>query len=168
MVDTVLKGEIKMNKKLICYFSASGVTKNVALKMAQNMPADLFEIVPKERYTSNDLDWNDKTSRSTKEMNDINSRPEILNKVENIDNYDTILLGYPIWWYTCPRIINTFMEETDLSGKKVYIFVTSGGSAAEGSFNDLKKTYPNVNFIKAKRFNGYENAEDYLNFIEEK
>ena len=156
-----------MSKILVSYFSASGTTAKVASKLVDVFSADVFEIIPKERYTSTDLNWNDKESRSTKEMNDINSRPEIANKIQNIDEYDKVLLGFPVWWYTAPRIINTFIEENDLSGKKVYIFVTSGGSSAEGSFNDLQKIYPNINFVDCRRFTGRESYEEYQNFINE-
>ena len=154
-----------MNKILICYFSATGKTKVVAHNIAKVIGGDLFEIVPSIQYTENDLDWEDKTSRSSIEMDNINSRPEILNKVENIDNYNTILIGYPIWWYTAPRIINTFIEENNLKNKKIYLFATSGGSGIEKSLSDLKDTYKDLNFISAKRFSGNEDANTYLNWL---
>lgn len=154
-----------MNKILICYFSATGKTKVVAHNIAKAIGGDLFEIVPSIKYTENDLDWEDKTSRSSIEMDNINSRPEILNKVENIDNYNTILIGYPIWWYTAPRIINTFIEENNLKNKKIYLFATSGGSGIEKSLSDLKDTYKDLNFISAKRFSGNEDANIYLNWL---
>lgn len=154
-----------MNKILICYFSATGKTKVVAHNIAKVIGGDLFEIVPSIKYTENDLDWEDKTSRSSIEMDNINSRPEILNKVENIDNYNTILIGYPIWWYTAPRIINTFIEENNLKNKKIYLFATSGGSGIEKSLSDLKDTYKDLNFISAKRFSGNEDANTYLNWL---
>ncbi len=154
-----------MNKILICYFSATGKTKVVAHNIAKAIGGDLFEIVPSIKYTENDLDWEDKTSRSSIEMDNINSRPKILNKVENIDNYNTILIGYPIWWYTAPRIINTFIEENNLKNKKIYLFATSGGSGIEKSLSDLKDTYKDLNFISAKRFSGNEDANTYLNWL---
>lgn len=154
-----------MNKILICYFSATGKTKVVAHNITKVIGGDLFEIVPSIKYTENDLDWEDKTSRSSIEMDNINSRPEILNKVENIDNYNTILIGYPIWWYTAPRIINTFIEENNLKNKKIYLFATSGGSGIEKSLSDLKDTYKDLNFISAKRFSGNEDANTYLNWL---
>ena len=98
-------------------------------------------------------------------MDNINSRPKILNKVENIDNYNTILIGYPIWWYTAPRIINTFIEENNLKNKKIYLFATSGGSGIEKSLSDLKDTYKDLNFISTKRFSGNEDANTYLNWL---
>lgn len=154
-----------MNKILICYFSATGKTKVVAHNIAKAIGGDLFEIVPSIKYTENDLDWEDKTSRSSIEMDNINSRPKILNKVESIDNYNTILIGYPIWWYTAPRIINTFIEENNLKNKKIYLFATSGGSGIEKSLSDLKDTYKDLNFISAKRFSGNEDANTYLNWL---
>ena len=154
-----------MNKILICYFSATGKTKVVAHNIAKAIGGDLFEIVPSIKYTENDLDWEDKTSRSSIEMDNINSRPKILNKVENIDNYNTILIGYPIWWYTAPRIINTFIEENNLKNKKIYLFATSGGSGIEKSLSYLKDTYKDLNFISTKRFSGNEDANTYLNWL---
>lgn len=154
-----------MNKILICYFSATGKTKVVAHNITKVIGGDLFEIVPSIKYTENDLDWEDKTSRSSIEMDNINSRPEILNKVENIDDYNNILIGYPIWWYTAPRIINTFIEENNLKNKKIYLFATSGGSGIEKSLSDLKDTYKDLNFISAKRFSGNEDANTYLNWL---
>ena len=154
-----------MNKILICYFSATGKTKVVAHNIAKAIGGDLFEIVPSIKYTENDLDWEDKTSRSSIEMDNINSRPKILNKVENIDNYNTILIGYPIWWYTAPRIINTFIEENNLKNKKIYLFATSGGSGIEKSLSDLKDTYKDLNIISAKRFSGNEDVNTYLNWL---
>ena len=99
-----------MNKILVSYFSASGTTKNVAQKLARTLEADLFEIEPEIPYTTSDLNWNDKQSRSTIEMEDLNVRPGIARKVSNLENYDRIVLGFPVWWYTAPRIINTFLE----------------------------------------------------------
>ena len=98
-------------------------------------------------------------------MSDKNSRPAIVNKVENIDDYDTVIIGFPVWWYTAPTIINSFIEENNLQNKKIYIFVTSGGSSETGSFKDLKEKYPTINFISAKRFTGNENIDDYKNWL---
>ena len=142
-----------MNSILVSYFSASGVTKEIASFIATKKGADLFEIEPTTKYSAEDLDWTNKNSRSTIEMNDKSFRPPIKRKAENIDNYNTIIIGFPVWWYTAPPIINTFIEENDLSNKKIYVFVTSGGSSSEGSFNDLKNTYPDLNFISSRRFN---------------
>lgn len=154
-----------MSKILISFFSASGVTKKVAEKIANSIKGDLFEIEPVEKYTKNDLDWTNKESRSTVEMNNKLFRPAIQDKVSNINEYDTVIIGFPVWWYTAPTIINTFIEENNLEDKNVYIFVTSGGSGSEGSFNDLKNTYSNINFISSKTFRGNESDEDYRNWI---
>lgn len=154
-----------MSKVLVSYFSASGVTKKVAEKIANVIKGDLFEIEPTQKYTLEDLDWTNKQSRSSIEMQDKTSRPQILNRVSNIAEYDTVVLGFPVWWYTAPTIINTFIEENNLEGKDIYVFVTSGGSGSEGSFKDLKNTYKNLNFIKSKRFTGRETDEDYINWI---
>lgn len=142
-----------MNKKIVCYFSATGTTKNVAEKLSKIIDSDLFEIEPSVLYTSADLDWNDKESRTTKEQSDESSRPGIKFKVENISEYKTVILGFPVWWYKEPAIIDTFIDENDLTGKDVYIFVTSGGSTFAGSLKHLKEKYNNINFISGKTLN---------------
>lgn len=154
-----------MSNILVSYFSASGVTKGVAEKIANAVNGDLFEIEPVQKYTDEDLDWSNKQSRSTIEMNNRSFRPPVLNKVSNINEYNTVIIGFPVWWYTAPTIINTFIEENNLEGKNVYIFVTSGGTGSEGSFRDLKNTYSNINFISSKRFRGNESKEEYINWI---
>ena len=128
-----------MSKILVSYFSASGVTKGVAEKIANAVEGDLFEIEPVEKYTDADLNWMDKKSRSTIEMNDRSFRPPVKNKVENLSDYDKVVIGFPVWWYTAPTIVNTFIEENDLTGKDIYVFCTSGSSGVDGSLNDLKK-----------------------------
>lgn len=117
-----------MGKKLVAYFSASGVTKAVAERLAKESGADLFEIIPKQPYNEADLDWMDKKSRSSIEMNNPASRPEIAEKLLNMDEYDTVFIGFPIWWYVAPTIINTFIESYDFSEKTIIPFATSGGS----------------------------------------
>ena len=154
-----------MNKILVSYFSATGTTKNVALKVGNIFKADLFEIVPVSKYTNADLDWTDKESRSTKEANDISIRPEIKEKVENIDDYDIVIIGFPVWWYKAPSIINTFIEENNLVNKNVYIFVTSGGSSYESSLNNLRQTYKNINFVNGKRLSNGSSEDEIKNFI---
>ena len=134
-----------MEKVLVCYFSATGTTKRVAEEIAKSVDGDLFEIEPVEKYTSEDLDWTNKSSRSTVEMEDVNSRPGIVKKVDNLGNYKKVIVGFPVWWYREPSIIDTFMEENNFDGKSVYVFVTSGGSTVAGSFNSLKNKYNNVN-----------------------
>lgn len=154
-----------MNKILVCYFSASGVTKGVAQNISKALNQDIFEIIPSKKYTKEDLDWTNNDSRSSIEMKDIKSRPSIENKIENINCYDTIVIGFPVWWYTYPRIISTFIEENNLEGKNIYIFVTSGSTSFEGCFSDLKQSYPNLNFISARRFTNKESKEDYVTWV---
>ena len=145
------EGEAAANgKTLVAYFTASEVrnTERLAKNLAEATDADLFEIVPALAYTTEDLDWQDEQSRSTIEMKDSTARPEIAAKVENMDQYTTIYVGFPIWWYTAPRIINTFLEQYDLTGKTIIPFATSGGSEIGKSGEDLKKaSAPNANWI---------------------
>ena len=145
------EGEAAANgKTLVAYFTASEVrnTERLAKNLAEATDADLFEIVPALAYTTEDLDWNDEQSRSTIEMKDSTARPEVASKVENMDQYTTIYVGFPIWWYTAPRIINTFLEQYDLTGKTIIPFATSGGSEIGKSGEDLKKaSAPNANWI---------------------
>ena len=142
-----------MNKTLVVYFSATGTTKAAAQRLAKEFNADLYEITPEQPYTAADLDWRDKTSRSTIEMKDKSSRPAIQGKCENIADYDTVWIGFPVWWYTAPTIVNTFIEAHDLSGKVLNVFATSGGSGVEGSANDLKKAYPQYNWGESRLMN---------------
>ena len=155
-----------MNKVLVSYFSASGVTKNVAEKLKSMLNADIFEIEPVNPYTNADLDWTNKQSRSSIEMNDLTYRPEVKNKVSNMSEYDTVLIGFPVWWDLSPTIINTFIEENNLENKKVYVFATSGGSSVTGSFNALKNDYPNINFIDGKRLSSNIEKDEILNWIQ--
>lgn len=117
-----------MSRKLVAYFSASGVTAKVAEKLSEAIGADLYAIEPEVPYTKADLDWMDKKSRSTIEMNNPASRPAIAGKRDNMNDYDTVFVGFPIWWYVAPKIINTFLESYDLTGKTIIPFATSGGS----------------------------------------
>ncbi len=156
-----------MSKVLVTYFSASGVTKGVAEKIKTAVGGDIFEIEPTEKYTKGDLNWMNPKSRSSVEMKDKSSRPGVKNKVENLNEYDKLVLGFPVWWYTAPTIVNTFIEENNLEGKKIYVFVTSGTSGYQGSLNDLKNTYPNLNFISGRRFTKKESDEEYINWINE-
>ena len=153
-----------MSKILVSYFSASGTTKRVAEKVAAAINGDLFEIDPKKKYTEEDLDWTNKQSRSSIEMNE-NIKPEIVSKVSNLDDYDTIVLAFPIWWYKEPTIIDKFLEENDMNGKKVYVFVTSGSSSIDSTYKSLKNNFSNLNFISGKRFTGTESDEDYKSWI---
>lgn len=156
-----------MSKIFVTYFSASGVTKGVAEKLANIIDGDLFEIEPKEKYTSEDLNWRNKQSRSSVEMQNREIRPEMKEKNININDYDTILIGFPIWWGVAPTIVNTFIESMDLSGKKLIPFCTSGGSGMSYCENDLRKTYPNYNWKEGKRLNGDEDEEFIKSWINE-
>ena len=127
-------------KTLVAYFSASGTTKKVAENLANKLNCDIYEIKPQEPYTDADLNWMNKNSRSTLEMKDKSSRPEIITGDIDVSKYDRILLGYPVWWYTAPTIINTFLETYDFSGKKIIIWATSGGSGLGKAKNDLAKS----------------------------
>ena len=126
-----------MSKKLVAYFSASGVTAQLAAKLASAVKGDLYEILPKEPYTSSDLDWTNDRSRSTVEMNDKAYRPAIANTIKDMGVYDVIYIGFPIWWYVAPTIINTFLESYDLTGKTIIPFATSGGSGMSKVNHDL-------------------------------
>ena len=140
----------KNSKTLVAYFSATGTTMEAATKLAKVANADLHEIIPEVRYTPADLNWQDKSSRSSVEMADKSSRPAIGNKVENIAQYDTIYVGYPIWWYIAPTIINTFLEQYDLTSKTIILFFTSGGSGAGETMKYLKPSAPGANWVEPK------------------
>lgn len=148
-----------MRKILVAYFSASGVTKGVAQRLAKVAGADLFEIRPAVPYTQADLNWTDKKSRSSVEMNDPLSRPEIAEMLPNMADYDTVFVGYPIWWYVAPHIINTFVESYDLSGKTLVAFATSGGSGIGKTVEELKKLYPDANWKDGKLLNNISDKE---------
>ena len=132
-----------MKKVLVAYFSASGTTKDVAEKLAKATNADLFEIKPVQPYTNADLDWTNKNSRSTVEMKDPSSRPEIAEKCGNMADYDMVFVGFPIWWYVAPTIIDTFLESYDFSGKTIIPFATSGGSGMGKTVDIFKKLLGN-------------------------
>ena len=147
--------EVIMRKKLVAYFSASGVTAKVADMLADAVGADIYEIRPEVPYTKADLNWMDKKSRSTIEMNDKSIRPAIADKNAKIDQYDTIFIGFPIWWYVAPTIINTFLESYDFSGKKIILFATSGGSKFGKTVDELKDSVPSsCEIIEGKLLNG--------------
>ncbi len=141
-------------KNLVAYFSASGTTKKVAEKLSKVAEADLFEIVPKVPYTDADLNWMDKKSRSSLEMADKSSRPEIVRKALDTSKYDVIYLGFPIWWYVAPKIINTFLEGYDFSGKTIILFATSGGSGFGQTAKFLQSSAPKATIKAGKLLNG--------------
>ena len=140
-------------KSLVAYFSCGGVTKKTAELLSDMAGADLFEIRPEVPYTKADLDWMDKKSRSTVEMNDPSSRPAIADKVEHMEQYDTVYVGFPIWWYVAPTIINTFLESYDFSGKTVIPFATSGGSGFGNTIKELQPSAPGAQFVEGKLLN---------------
>lgn len=139
-----------INRKLIAYFSASGVTAGAAKTLAEVMKADLYEIKPQVAYTEADLDWMDEKARSTVEMHDLSFRPAIADKHADIAAYDTIYLGFPIWWYIAPTIINTFLESYDFSGKKIILFATSGGSGFGKTVENLQQSCPGAVLTEGK------------------
>lgn len=147
-----------MNKEntnaAVVYFSTTGVTEAVAKDIAEVTGAELYRIEPEQPYTPADLDWQDDSSRSTKEMNDRASRPAIKNGKINLDSTDIVYLGYPIWWDQAPRVVNTFIEANGLSGKKIITFCTSGETSIDGSVRQLRSDYPTLDILKGKRLNG--------------
>ena len=150
------KGEKSMqteNKALVVYFSATGTTAKAARTIADVTGGTLYEIVPQQAYTTDDLDWNDKQSRSSVEMNNPQARPALKDTKQDVAAYDVIFIGYPIWWDQAPRIINTFIESHDLKGKTLVPFATSGGSGISNSLKELKRTYPDLEWQGGKLLN---------------
>ena len=144
-----------MSKKLVAFFSASGSTRKLAKNLAEVLGADTYEIKPTPPYTGKDLNWNDSQSRSSVEMADINSRPALADKNAKISEYDTIFLGFPIWWYVAPHIINSFLESYDFAGKTIVLFATSGGSGFGETLNQLKPSCAaSVKWIVGQVFRG--------------
>lgn len=167
---TTAAGDSVAKTTLVAYFSASEahITAQVAKTLAEATDADLFEIVPEQIYTTEDLDWHNDKSRSSVEMKDSTARPAVASKVENMAQYNTIYVGFPIWWYTAPRIVNTFLEQYDLTGKTIIPFATSGGSDMGKSGEDLKKaSAPNANWIlPGKVLNGNPPVDSLKTWIE--
>lgn len=146
---------IAMDKKtLVVYFSATGTTEEAANKIASVTGGDTMAIIPVQPYTNADLDWNDRNSRSSIEMNNPESRPQIKPAQKNISDYDIVFIGYPIWWDLAPTIVNTFIESNDLKGKTVIPFATSGGSSIRNSVSKLKSSYPEISWKEGKLLNG--------------
>ena len=148
-----------MGKILVAYFSASGVTKKLAQTLAEAIGADLFEIEPKVPYTRADLNWMDKQSRSTIEMQNPASRPELAGTCESIADYDTVFVGFPIWWYVAPTIVNTFLESCDLTGKTVVPFATSGGSGMGSTNKALAPSCKGARLLEGKVFRSSTDAQ---------
>ena len=155
-----------MSKTVVAYFSASGVTAKLAKKLAEAAGADLYEIKPAVPYTNADLNWQDKNSRSSVEMNDKSFRPAIADTNANIADYDTIFVGFPIWWYVAPTIINIFLEAYDFSGKTIILFATSGGSGMGNSAEELRPSVSDSAVIKdGKRFSANVSVNELKEWI---
>ena len=155
-----------MSKALVAYFSASGVTGGVAEKLAASIGADLYEIKPEQPYTSDDLNWQNRESRSSVEMNDKASRPAIGNKVDDMEQYQIVFVGFPIWWYREPSIIDTFIEAYDFAGKTIVTFATSGGSGLGESTSNIQALAPEANVIDGKKFAGSVSETELKNWAE--
>ena len=156
-----------MSKKLVAYFSASGVTAKVAQTLAEAIGADIFEIAPKIPYTEADLNWMDKNARSTIEMNDSSSRPEIEFMRDNMSEYDTIFVGFPIWWYVAPTIINTFLESYDLTGKTIIPFATSGTSGMGKTNEKLAPSCKGAKLLEGKRFDSRVSGKELAAWVDD-
>ena len=153
------------HKILVAYFSATGTTKGVAEHIANGLNADIYEIVPEEAYTDADLDYNDNNSRTTIEMNDPDARPAISGSVENMEQYDTVFIGYPIWWGEAPRIASTFMESYDFSGKTIVPFCTSGGSGIGSSASNLERLTSGATWLDGRRLNGSDSQDTVMEWV---
>lgn len=156
-----------MSKKLVAYFSASGITRKVAEMIAEAADCDIYEITPKVAYTKADLNWMDKKSRSSVEMNDKKIRPELADNTIDISGYDEIILGFPIWWYVAPTIINTFLEAYDFAGKKIVLFATSGGSGFGNTVKELQPSAPYAQIVEGRLLNRASKTEitDWVNTL---
>lgn len=154
------------NTTLVAYFSCTGTTAGIAELIAEQATADLYAITPAQPYTSDDLNYNDDSCRANQEMNDDTARPELGGDEIDLTSYTTVYLGYPIWWGTAPRIIQTFIESNDLTGKTVYLFCTSGSSGIDKSLRDLQTLYPDINFAAGQRFSGNASAEDITAWLD--
>lgn len=157
--------EAEGTKVLVAYFSATGTTEGVAEHIANGLNADLYEIVPEDPYTDADLNYNDNNSRTTIEMNDPSARPAISGSVDNMDQYDIVFLGYPIWWGEAPRIVNTFMESYDFSGKTIVPFCTSGGSGMGSSATNLEQLTSGANWLDGRRLNGSDSLDTVMEWV---
>lgn len=157
--------ETEGTKVLVAYFSATNTTEGVAEHIANGLNADLYEIVPEDPYTDEDLDYNDNNSRSTLEMNDPSSRPAIAGSVENMDQYTIVFLGYPIWWGDAPRILSTFVESYDFSGKTIVPFCTSGGSGIGSSASNLEQLTRGATWLPGQRLNGSDSQDTVMEWV---
>ena len=154
MLCITINAQEQSNKTLVAYFSATGTTEKAAKLIVEVTGGTLYEIQPEKEYVTADLDWHNKSSRSSVEMSNAKLRPTLKSKPENLADYDIIYIGFPIWWNSAPRIINTFIESGDFSGKTIILFATSGGSSISNSEKELQKTYSNLKWQKGKLLNG--------------
>ena len=154
-----------MSKKLVAYFSASGTSAAVARTLAEAADADLYEIKPQTPYTHADLNWQDKKSRSSVEMSDKSFRPPLADQAAHVEDYDTVFLGFPIWWYTAPTIVNTFLESYDFTGKTIILFATSGGSGFGKTAADLKNSARGAVIRDGKLLNGRQTRESLAAWV---
>ena len=157
--------DVQDHKVLVAYFSATGTTKGVAEHIANGLNADIYEIVPEDPYTDADLNYNDNNSRTTIEMNDPNARPAISGSVENMEQYDIIFVGYPIWWGEAPRIVSTFMESYDFSGKTIVPFCTSGSSGIGSSTSNLERLTSGATWLDGRRLNGSDSQDTVMEWV---
>ncbi len=153
------------NKVLVAYFSATNTTEGVAQHIADGLNADIYEIVPEDAYTDADLNYNDNNSRTTLEMNDPNARPGVSGSVENMEQYDIMFIGYPIWWGDAPRIVSTFVESYDFSGKTIVPFCTSGGSGVGSSATNLEQLTSGADWLPGKRLNGSDSQDTIMEWV---
>lgn len=164
--DAAGSPDAEVSKVLVVYFSATGTTKGFAEIIAENMGADMYEIVPRETYSDADLNWHDDNSRSTIEMNDRSSRPEIDGAVEDMEQYDIVFIGYPIWWSEAPRIVSTFMESYSFEGKTVIPFCTSSSSGIGSSGRNLERLTDGARWLEGRRFGGGDSEADVQAWVE--
>ncbi|MCM1467615.1 MAG: flavodoxin [Alistipes sp.] len=163
--ETTTASEPQGTKVLVAYFSATNTTEGVAQRIAEGLNADIYEIVPQQIYTAEDLNYNDNNSRTTIEMNDPNVRPAISGSVGNMAQYDIVFVGYPIWWGEAPRIVSTFMESYDFSGKTIVPFCTSGGSGMGSSASNLEKLTSGAQWLSGRRLNGGDSPETIMEWV---
>lgn len=157
--------DVQESKVLVAYFSATGTTEGVAEHIANGLNTDIYEIVPEDPYTDADLDYNDNNSRTTIEMNDPDARPAISGSVENMEQYDIVFIGYPIWWGDAPRIVSTFMEQYDFSGKTIVPFCTSGGSGIGSTAANLEQLTRGATWLSGRRLNGSDSLDIVMEWV---
>ena len=166
--ETEQENDTETVRSAVVYFSGTGTTRGIAEMIAEVTGSDLYEIIPVEIYSEDDLNYNDDNCRANKEQDNPDVRPVIENDLSQVTDYEIIYLGHPIWWGTNPRIIQTFLESYDLSDAKIYTFCTSGGSGIEKSISDLQTEYPELNIISGKRLNNADKAdiEEWISSLE--